>query len=440
MKIKLAVLIMLYALLTLSVNGQTSIAQTIKIGDRLPDFEFQNLLNGSDKTEKAAGLYKDGLLIINFWATWCVPCVREMPYLDSIQAQNKGKLHIVCVTVQTEWAVQNYLNANKGISHLEFSYSDKQLDKLFPHSGIPHNVWVDKNGYVKAITADDQITDQNISRFLRGQTNLYEKKDQSFDFEKPLVVSDTEFAFRSVFTKIKNEIGTGGIWLPNSNMQNTRFVGWNIPKTNFIWAAYMHTVFSEKFYNLIELHAKDTSSYYSPRHGNHAEWADSAKTNQFNKWQQKNLYCYELSFRSKVNLDSLYSIMAKEIDLLFNISAKIENRKTACWVITRLNSVPILSESKSSAASELHLHSSTLIAQNQTWNQIAAALNNMYDKEPPFVDQTGINFPVDINKDLGDISNGFTLDMLKSYFKSIGLNITLENVDYPHLIIYDHND
>lgn len=48
----------------------------------LPDIEFQD---ANDKPLRLAQ-FRGKALLINFWATWCVPCVKEMPSLDRLQA------------------------------------------------------------------------------------------------------------------------------------------------------------------------------------------------------------------------------------------------------------------------------------------------------------------------------------------------------------------
>ncbi len=48
----------------------------------LPDFAF---VDGDDKA-RTLGDYKGKTVLVNFWATWCAPCVKEMPSLDRLQA------------------------------------------------------------------------------------------------------------------------------------------------------------------------------------------------------------------------------------------------------------------------------------------------------------------------------------------------------------------
>src|SRR5471032_75479 len=49
----------------------------------VPEFAFAD---GDDKPLKLAD-YKGKVVLVNFWATWCVPCVKEMPSLDRLQAE-----------------------------------------------------------------------------------------------------------------------------------------------------------------------------------------------------------------------------------------------------------------------------------------------------------------------------------------------------------------
>ena len=423
---------------SLNVTGQNVPITPLKIGDRIPDFLLKNLINYKTESEKASSFYQQGLLIINFWATWCIPCVRTLPYLDSTIAKYPKTVRMVCVTDQQKDIIDKYLR-NRRFYHLIFATDDKQLSKYFPHSGIPHNIWIDKQGYVRAITDDDQITDKHIIDFESGKVNMFIKKDKPFDWQKPLTVADQDFLYRSVLTGEKDEIGTGGMLMPDTIDNQTRFMGWNLPKTNMIWAAYMRTAFSLRDFNLMEIHAKDTSSYYTPSNANTDNWNDSTKMNAYELWRHKNEYCYELYFRSKVNIETFYSLMAKEINQFFNITAKIEDKETNCWVIVKQKPGNQPNVSNHFNETAFYLNSTSIIAEKQTIKQIAYSLSDLYGQQPPFVDQTGITYPIDLNYNFKIAGESLTIKSLRSYFNSIGLDIILKKVQYPHLIIYDHS-
>ena len=78
----------------------------------------------------------DTLYIVNFWATWCKPCVGEMPYFEKADAQFKAqKVKVIFVS----------LNALKEISQVDKFVNDKDLkaEVLLLNSGNP-NVWIDQ--------------------------------------------------------------------------------------------------------------------------------------------------------------------------------------------------------------------------------------------------------------------------------------------------------
>jgi thiol-disulfide isomerase/thioredoxin len=54
------------------------------LADELPDFALENL----DGERQSIGSWPGQPLIVNFWATWCAPCLREIPLLKSVQAAN----------------------------------------------------------------------------------------------------------------------------------------------------------------------------------------------------------------------------------------------------------------------------------------------------------------------------------------------------------------
>ena len=62
----------------------------------LPDLE---ILNADDKPMKLSD-FKGRVVLLNFWATWCAPCVKEMPSLDRLQAEfTKDRFLIVPLSI-----------------------------------------------------------------------------------------------------------------------------------------------------------------------------------------------------------------------------------------------------------------------------------------------------------------------------------------------------
>jgi thiol-disulfide isomerase/thioredoxin len=80
----------------------------------LPEAALQTLWQAEFDTPEGKTMrlmdYKDQPLVINFWATWCTPCIEEMPLLNSFFQQNKSKSwQVLGLAIDQPSAVKRYL-------------------------------------------------------------------------------------------------------------------------------------------------------------------------------------------------------------------------------------------------------------------------------------------------------------------------------------------
>jgi len=73
---------------------------TSEKGKPIPTAEIRN---GEGQPAKLSDL-KGKPLLVNLWATWCVPCIKELPTLDALAAREAGKLQVVVVNEDLEGA------------------------------------------------------------------------------------------------------------------------------------------------------------------------------------------------------------------------------------------------------------------------------------------------------------------------------------------------
>ena len=152
-----------------------SLAQPQK-GQAVPDLQFTTVLNAPVKTATLAQL-KGKLVLIEFWATWCGPCLTAMPHLKQLQKKYGERLQVITVTDETPVRTQKYLTARP--SNLWFAVDTAHaLTRIFPHQLIPHTVLIGPDGKLIAQTEPQAVTEPVIDSLLRGQTvHLPEKTD-----------------------------------------------------------------------------------------------------------------------------------------------------------------------------------------------------------------------------------------------------------------------
>ncbi len=107
------------------VHGEIAALNLNPAPQPLPELVF----NGSDGAKTDLAAFKGKLVLLNLWATWCVPCRQEMPALDRLQgALGSDAFQIVAVNIDTSRfdRVKSFFGEN-GIEKLSF-YADPKAD------------------------------------------------------------------------------------------------------------------------------------------------------------------------------------------------------------------------------------------------------------------------------------------------------------------------
>ncbi len=128
-------------------GGSAAVSTTFAFFDKprpLPSIRF---IDGAGQSRSLADL-RSHPLILNIWATWCVPCRQEMPTLDRLQATLKGSVLVVPLSIDSKGipAVAAFYR-EIGIKSLGI-YVDQAGDAthLLGISGIPTTLMIDRDG------------------------------------------------------------------------------------------------------------------------------------------------------------------------------------------------------------------------------------------------------------------------------------------------------
>jgi len=132
---------------TLIKTSQTADSSTItQIGQVVPDFQFTTL-NG--KEMHINDLYGK-VVLLNFFATWCQPCMAEMPHLEKEIWQKHQSDDFVLVTLGREHtkAELDSFNLEKGFTFPIVPDTGRIIFSKFATQNIPRNVLIDKTGKI----------------------------------------------------------------------------------------------------------------------------------------------------------------------------------------------------------------------------------------------------------------------------------------------------
>jgi len=141
----LKVILLIILTCTLFVTG-CSEPSGARVGGPAPDFKLQNLdgqyISLSDLRGKP--------VLLNFWATWCKPCVSEMPYIQQVYEEWSGKgLVVLAVNIgQSPAEVKRFLQAHS-LSLPVLLDTKENAARKYNITAIPTSFLIDSDGVIR---------------------------------------------------------------------------------------------------------------------------------------------------------------------------------------------------------------------------------------------------------------------------------------------------
>lgn len=317
--------------------------QPLKIGDKLPELVVTNFYNQPERSEKLSDLYHNKLLILDFWGTWCAACLEEMPKLNELKNKYGDRIQFVAVGYEPKERMDNLFKRNSSLNSPNYliTYDDSILTrKLFPHVSLPHNVWVDQNGTVVAITDADKITPENISLVLAGEPSPVRMKLDNMNLgidaiDKPFHLKDTSYQYRSLLTRgITGAMSWEGFQGGSDTEKVYHFnraYFFNRPIYSMYWGALFNGRRSGKNEAGLKIITKDSLKYFLPKYA--PQSFKNSKYNDLDAWADSNLYIYDLVLPKKVEENTLRRYMVEDLNRAFHLNGRYEMVESDCWLL-----------------------------------------------------------------------------------------------------------
>ena len=148
------------------LSYQAELDMEVSVGDMAPEFEAKQL-DGS--TFRLADYRGKKAVLIDFWATWCPPCVDEIPTIKRIAETYRDQgLEVVGVSLdREEKALRDFVEKEK-LSYVQVYGREKSQDitKSYGVWGIPSVFLIDKNGVINAMKLRGTRTEAAVKALL----------------------------------------------------------------------------------------------------------------------------------------------------------------------------------------------------------------------------------------------------------------------------------
>jgi uncharacterized protein (TIGR03435 family) len=354
-------------LLLFSLFTQLAYAQ-LKVGQPVGHLPIPQLLNSKSRVDHLDEL-KGKVVWLEFWATWCSPCVAAMPHLQKLQEEFAGRLQVITVSTEKEKRIRQYM-ANQP-SNLWFALdSADQLRKPFPYRLIPHSVLIDTKGTIIAITDPQNITSQVIADVIAGkEIDLPKKEDNTAKDPWAVFTAPDTIKARFVVQPKIDGLPSGYRRYPkDSTFKNRRVSMLNLPLESIYRIAYGDLPYGRT----IDLTDQEAAA------------------------ENGEMYCVDLIV-PKGKEDDLLPALRRELKVRFNQPVSVEKRLRTVYVLTVSNPAKVQALKQSTVREEeIAGGSGTFAGDGIQLTAIARYLEGFGLVKMPVVDATGNSNRYDI--------------------------------------------
>ena len=140
-----------------------------KVGEDPPPLGLETILQATAGTQASWASLKGKVVVLEFWATWCGPCIAAIPHFNEMADQFKDQpVQFIAITSEKDAVVAPFLKKKPMHAWVGLD-TDQSMFKAYGVTGIPHTVVVDQEGKIAAITHPSSLSAQHLKDVLAGR-------------------------------------------------------------------------------------------------------------------------------------------------------------------------------------------------------------------------------------------------------------------------------
>jgi thiol-disulfide isomerase/thioredoxin len=169
-----------------------------KVGDLVADLPAENIINYSNTSATLSKL-QSNITIIDFFGTWCVPCVKALPKLAAFQTKYSQDLNTVLVSNESEKKITDFISKRKPFIFPIVIDGENTFTNVFQPPSYPYTIVLDKNRKILIITNAEDITEEMLVNFIK-ESKAVVKQTNTETYKKPKTEA------MPAFTKSENKL------------------------------------------------------------------------------------------------------------------------------------------------------------------------------------------------------------------------------------------
>lgn len=410
-------------------NAQQQNIKPLTVGDSVPDITFTNLINYPTQTVKLSD-FKGKLVILDFWATWCLSCIANIPKIQKLQDALPNDLQVFLInsssTGDSEKTIVEFISEKS--KHLKLTNipvvpEEKITYNLFPYNALPHYVWI-KDKKIVAITGSEDLTELKIKEANSSlPINTRPKKD--IDRAKLLYLQEEaplknllhySIVFKGQLYDLSGGSGVFSLRSSQNNIDGVLIGNYSLYNIYRLIADEVLPGYDDDTDARILIQTNDTSGLYFNSRDKQARIA----------WRRRNAYTLELHSPS-TNRRDLFRKVLDEVNKATDYIGTIDHRDVRCLVLEKAHTT------KGVGILEKIFANKDSVIKITDLRSLKTTLKAIRSENLLFVDSTNIGamekFDVRLPSNMSDLRE------LKSALLQNNLLLTEKTLRIPMLII-----
>lgn len=178
-----------FLILFIFLTGILYSQDTLRVGDKAPKINITDYLLNAPKDKKIESKF----VILEFWATWCAPCLGSVPHLNDLVNKFKNRKDLIFLSLTYEKPEKTKRTLEKVLfKTIVVSDQKKETETNFNVDGIPHTVLIDNKGVIKWIGKPYELNSTIIEKFLIGENILADSIGSKLEGKGEIVAENNE--------------------------------------------------------------------------------------------------------------------------------------------------------------------------------------------------------------------------------------------------------
>ncbi len=388
-------------LLILAITFMANAQPVLKAGDIFPSIIIRNIINAPIKQLDVQS-QNNKFLILNFWGTWCSPCLPEMDTLSKLQQHNNSKIQVIGISDEAVSRLENYLKRKPSYVWLA-SDTTMNLYRQFAFNYVGQSAIINTQNRIVTLVRTDSINQSFIDRLIQNQSiPSSAETGNKQETDTNLFGVDSTLAFQVSWSTYRAGIPSMSKTYLKSSFEGRRRTYTNLCLTSIIRDAY--NISPQQM--IYEIPEKEVCN-----------------------WDDKNtLYCFDIVVRPEQK-DSMRLILQHTLNQLFPVKARLEKRVIPVYILQRLTGTSDWATSKNKE--------STFSFSGRGFEGKAITITPFADYvanelELPLVDKTGLTGKYDITT-----TNVLrTREDMLTALKKLGLTVEQDRREMDVVVIY----